>query len=254
MERSAVHSPWRAAAARVDWVSCGLGHLGMYGRVDADVYAVRLLRVPARPTTWSAAAVDRILAGVEEDVVLTVGDAAIPLGPLDLLSLPAGIELSAATTGWRDALVCEISSRRAAAGGPSRPVLAPWSEQRLALNTDYPDADLWGYHRGTYPRVSSGDVTCNLVMQPPAQTSPRHVKPWDCIFVQLRGETAFEVSTETSTLDTRDVLLVPAGHPYRYTNVGTGTALFASIAGAQPPGRKATYFDLRPRPTTGQEG
>jgi len=43
-----------------------------------------------------------------------------------------------------------------------------------------------------------------------------------------------------------DLLLLPAGTPYTYTNYSRAETLFFSIGGKLPPGKKGIYFSADP--------
>jgi len=235
-------------------------HRAAYPILDLDKFDVRMIRVPAlqsSPTTVDA--VNLLVVQVEGEIEFYANSHTLPLEPYDLLRVPEGTEYCYMNVGLDDTFFFAIAGKPAAGQPSTRNVgldheLASlrWKEYRRKINWNISDADLWGYHRGTYPGLETSDVSLHMVVQPGWQSSNIHGKTWDCVFLQMKGETLFETGPSPDhlkpyRLQPKDVLWVPAGNPYRYTTVGSSPSLFVSMATQWGPDAKATYYDRRPR-------
>ena len=98
-----------------------------------------------------------------------------------------------------------------------------------------PRADEPGYGRAFIEGVSATNFMVNILVLPLGQGCPRHDFGGDVVVLALAGQVEFVVhdggSSTAYTLEPNDMLLLPAGVPYEYRNLGLEQASFASIAG-----------------------
>lgn len=203
---------------------------------------------PTEATTFSAR-LRRLADGAEEDV-----DAVL------LLCVAGHVDTGAETlrrydvfrTGGRlrcrasgaEALVLAVAERGGAASDGS--ALLPWQASLDGFTLRSPLARQPGMRRFSGPFLDAGGLTSHLVRSPQGEGSPWHALPSDLLVLQLEGEVRFDAAGAHRRLRPLDLLLIPAGVPYRYENVGTGAALFFDVFERPRPGEGAVYWQDDP--------
>ena len=71
----------------------------------------------------------------------------------------------------------------------------------------------------------------HLVRDPAAQSTPWHYAPRDMMFTVIDNEVEFAAAGKCWPLKPMDMLVLPAGTPYKYTNYSRMETLFFSIGG-----------------------
>lgn len=80
------------------------------------------------------------------------------------------------------------------------------------------NATAYRFEGGIYGDVA---VSFFLVHTAPGQGASLHWHPYAEVFLVQEGKAAFVVGSETVTVDSGNVVIVPAQTPHKYTNVGT---------------------------------
>lgn len=193
---------------------------------------------------------DVVYLSVEGDLEITVEDRLYALEPLDMLAVPAHMARSLQNVGRKDVFYFAIYATNE--GGPQRVAagaeveLMTWRDSRRDFHWTLPLAERWGYHRGSGPLIRPAMLRGHLVRMPAAQSTPWHYAPRDLMFTVIDNEIEFAAANKVFPLTPQDMLIIPAGTPYRYTNYGRSEVLFLSIGGKLPPGKKSAYFTEDP--------
>lgn len=104
------------------------------------------------------------------------------------------------------------------------------SEMRLHWK-ELPKSDVFGHHRGLYDRVEGTSFRAGILVLPFGQSSPPHDYNGEHIIFQLEGEVQFDFEHGSYKLTPYDMLFIPAGAVYGYSNVGRGDVRFITIIG-----------------------
>ncbi len=193
---------------------------------------------------------DVVYLSVEGDLEITVGDTLFALKSLDMLAVPANMPRSLLNVGRKDVFYFGIyatnegGAKTVAAGAEVE--LMTWEHSRRDFHWTLPLAERWGYHRGSGPLIRPAMLRGHLVRMPTAQQTPWHYAPRDLVFTVIDNEVEFSAANKVFPLKPQDMLVVPAGTPYRYANYGRNEVLFLSIGGKLPPGKKSAYFTEDP--------
>ncbi|ABE36818.1 cupin domain protein [Paraburkholderia xenovorans LB400] len=187
---------------------------------------------------------DLVLLALEGDIEVTIGANIHVLKPLDLLAIPAGTAFSMANVGLPNGVVFGTFARGDGAVPEPRGEIQHmvWEQYRRDFRWTLPLAEQWGYHRGSGPLIRPEMLRGHTVRMPPGQTTPWHAPARDMMFMGISAEVEFAAGGGVWPLKRFDLLLIPAGTPYAYTNYGLSETVFLSIGGKLPPGRKSTYF------------
>jgi mannose-6-phosphate isomerase-like protein (cupin superfamily) len=248
-----VYQPWQEYRREFTWRTSAQGTAALrcveYPPVEAPLVKGRLLMVPpAQGTDRRTAEIDTVYLCVEGDADFTVGSTTFALKPLDLLSIPQGLEYEFVNSGLVNTLLCGIYAKSEGAtaalrsNAPAPPKHMVWAQYRRDFRWTLPWAEQWGYHRGSGPLVISDGLRGHTVRQPPGQSTPWHAPARDMVFMGIQHEVEFKAGGRECPLGPLDFLIIPAGTPYQYTNYGLSETVFFSIGGKLPPGKKATYF------------
>lgn len=193
---------------------------------------------------------DVVYLSVEGDLEITVDGQRHVLQSLDMLAVPAHALRSIVNVGRPDGFYFAIYSDGKDTGGKQDPAAKPehmtWTESRRDFHWTLPLAERWGYHRGSGPLIRPVALRGHLVRMPAAQHTPWHYAPRDLMFTVIDNEIEFSCAGRNFPLKPQDMLLIPAGTPYIYTNYTRRETLFLSIGGKLPPGRKSRYFTENP--------
>jgi quercetin dioxygenase-like cupin family protein len=234
---------WRTAQGK-SWGA----NLLEYPPVEGPSFSSRLFMLPVAQTISEERDTgDVVFLGIEGDVEFNVGSEPVLLKPLDLLSVPANTVYTYVNIGLTDALMCGVFAKNDAPQSAStqptgKPQHMIWNDYRRDFHWTLPLAERWGYHRGSGPLIIAEMLRGHTARMPTAQTTPWHFSPRDMLFMGIRNEVEFAAAARKWPLGRFDFLLLPAGTPFIYTNFGLDEALFFSIGGELPPGRKGSYF------------
>lgn len=107
-------------------------------------------------------------------------------------------------------------------------------------------ADVFRYHRGTYPWIESDDLSGHGVRVPGGQGSPWHAVQVDYIYVGVKGVAHFSVGDDQYRLGPLDILMMPAKTPYSYTNWELSEAVFFDLGPRRYGLGPTNYFEAAP--------
>jgi quercetin dioxygenase-like cupin family protein len=191
---------------------------------------------------------DVVLLGIEGDVEVIIGSTIYPLKPLDLLAIPAGTAYSYANVGLSNGVFFGTFAKGEGAVKEVRGDVEHmiWEQYRRDFRWTLPLAEQWGYHRGSGPLIKPPMLRGHTVRIPTGQTTPWHYAARDMMFMGISGEVEFAAGGEVWAIKPFNLLLIPAGTPYKYTNYSLTETVFLSIGGKLPPGQKGTYFSSDP--------
>jgi quercetin dioxygenase-like cupin family protein len=230
----------------------GWGHQRIeYPAIHGTDFFGHWTALPAAQSAIShTASGDVVYLSVEGEIEFTVDGVLYPLKPLDLLSVPAHMPRSYVNVGLKNALFFGTYAKNQ--HGPSmiaadaRVELMSWENSRRDFHWTLPLAERWGYHRGSGPLIRPPMLRGHLVRDPAAQSTPWHYAPRDMMFTVIDNEVEFAAAGKCWPLKPMDMLVLPAGTPYKYTNYSRMETLFFSIGGMLPPGKKGVYFSADP--------
>ena len=219
-----------------------------YPPLKADSFHANLVVVPcAQAVLDQTQPGDTIYLGTEGELEFTIGQQVFLLKPMDLLAIPVGTAYSYANVGLTNAIMLGTFAAAPVSGAVSGKVEhMVWQEYRARFGWTLPLAEQWGYHRGSGPLIAPPGLRGHTVRMPMAQSTPWHHVPRDLYFMVLQGEIEFGAGGKVWTLLPYDLLLVPAGTPYRYRNNKLAETVFYSMGGKLPPGKKGVYFTEDP--------
>ena len=216
--------------------------------LKADSFHANLVAVPcALAVLDQTHPGDTIYLGAEGELEFTIGQQVFLLKPRDLLAIPVGTVYSYANVGLANAVMLRTFAADPEPGAVSGKVEhMVWQEYRARFGWTLPLAEQWGYNRGSGPLIAPPGLRGHTVRMPMAQSTPWHHVPRDLYFMVLQGEIEFGAGGKVWTLLPYDLLLVPAGTPYRYRNNKLAETVFYSMGGKLPPGKKGVYFTEDP--------
>jgi quercetin dioxygenase-like cupin family protein len=226
-----------------------------YPAIEGPLVSGRVLMLPAAQSFGPRSHdTDTVYLGLEGETEFTVGEATYLVKPLDMLCIPAGSSYRCTNSDLANAVLGGIYAKHDASQPKSpasaKPGAAPthmvWERYRRDFHWTLPWAERWGYHRGSGPLIMADGLRGHTVRIPPGQSTPWHFAPRDLVFMGIQNEVEFKAAGREFPLTRYDLLIVPGGTPYRYTNYGLTECVFLSIGGKLPPGKKGIYFTSDP--------
>lgn len=248
--REPFYQRWQDYRHRFQWSGEETGGRRLeYPAVPGATFDGRLIVVPkgqaARETVRDGDTVISICSG---EIEFFVDGKQYSLGPLDLLSIPAGLRFEYLNADLEDVIFCGLFAE-AGDGTQSGTVEVEhmsWPIYRRDFRWTLPWAEKWGFHRGSGPLIKPPGLRGHTVRMPIGQSTPWHYAPRDLMFMPIDGDIEFSAGGKDWPLEQFDMLLVPAFMPYRYTNYGLKEVVFLSIGGRLEPGTKGAYFSEDP--------
>lgn len=221
-----------------------------YPEVLNGSFLAQHLGVPAgEGVTANAAAHGVVLIGVEGIAQVRVDASTFELRARDILGIEPGESVSIDNLGESTCLICRFSVHPEATKferkGESTSFLS-YETSRRESSWSLLMADQWGFIRGSGPYVAPAGIRGHLARLPYGQCSPWHSAPRDLFFLCLTGEMEVRVGERQWRLQARDLIVIPEGAPYRYSNLALIETEFLSIGSSVATGAKSVYFSGNP--------
>lgn len=105
----------------------------------------------------------------------------------------------------------------------------PWSEHRRSLMWNLPGPGSWGALRGIYQPVRAEHHEATVIHLPSGQTGSVLKGSHDVVLLMLRGAMDLIVGDDRLQVEQNDLLIVPAGTPFKISNPNLEHALVLSI-------------------------
>lgn len=246
---------WHDYRRAFQWKSPAENRNGMqrmeYPDLPASDFGGRLIVLPpGQACPQQTEPGDVVLLCAQGEIEVSIGGDVKLLKQYDLIGIPAGAAYQYLNVALDNAVIFKTFAYGDTSNPTPTPASAvtymPFQSYRRDFRWTLPLAERWGYHRGSGPLIIMAMLRGHLVRQPPAQTTPWHYAPRDMMFITFAGETEFAAAGEKWPLKPFDILTLPAATPYTYTNFGLSEAVFFSIGGKLPPGKKGVYFESDP--------
>jgi quercetin dioxygenase-like cupin family protein len=134
----------------------------------------------------------------------------------------------------------EHASEISTAAEPNeRPTVVLYQSDRLNWEKLYRSADA-GFQRGVLAGPRGTTHETYTIKLPPGQGAPQHAVTGELTICVLQGKVAFVAPAtqpeEHHLLSRFDLLFIPEGMQFRYSNVGRSEAILLMIAGRGPGG------------------
>ena len=117
-----------------------------------------------------------------------------------------------------------------AAAVPDSPLHVPHDQQLMRYDV-LPGGDVEGTRRAVANGIATTSTMVNRLEMPPGQSSPPRRFTGDHVIYQLEGTIEWDVDGVIYLLRPGDLLFIPPGVPYSFSNAGTDIGRFIDVAG-----------------------